>query len=131
MYYPATTSSQRKVLFETWEETENVREACQKARVSERTFYYWKSRFEKGGYEGLEKAKQAGRPKGSRVAEEIKEKVIKLKGAEPKWGKERIEQELSKRNSWVPLVSAKTVKQILAEAGLWPQAVEKGQKKRG
>ena len=113
IYYPPTTASQRRVLFETWEATGEVGQACRQARVSERTFYNWKPRFEAGGYEALEKPKPAGRPKGLCVAEEVKAKVVETRRAQPKWGKERIAQELGKQNSWVPLVSPNTVKRIL------------------
>ena len=46
IYYPFTTSQQRKFLFETWEEAGNVSEACRKAHVGRTTFYYWKKRFD-------------------------------------------------------------------------------------
>ena len=48
----------------------------------------------------------------------------------PDWGKRRIADELAKGNNWVPLVSPNTVKRILQDAGLWPQA-ESGAKKGG
>lgn len=53
-YFPPTTPQQRKLLFETWEETGSVVKACQKAHVGRSTFYYWKPRFETEGYAGLE-----------------------------------------------------------------------------
>ena len=54
IYYGETTPQQRKFLFETWEATGNVTQACQKAHVGRGTFYYWKPRFEEQGYAGLE-----------------------------------------------------------------------------
>jgi hypothetical protein len=45
-YYGFTTPQQRKLLFETWEATGSVTEACRKARVSRGLFYYWKARFD-------------------------------------------------------------------------------------
>ena len=48
----------------------------------------------------------------------------------PEWGKRRITDELAQGNNWVPLVSPNTVKRILKDAGLWPQA-ESGAKKGG
>jgi len=44
--YPRTTPSQRQHLFEIWEETGDKKRALSESRVSERTFYYWKPRFE-------------------------------------------------------------------------------------
>lgn len=39
MNYPRTTATQRKKLFEIWEESGDVAKACAKTDVSERTFY--------------------------------------------------------------------------------------------
>jgi len=58
-YFGYTTAQQRKLLFEVWEATKNIEEACRQARVSQRLFYYWKPRFEQGGYGGW-KALEAG-----------------------------------------------------------------------
>ena len=46
IYVPFTTAQQRKFVFESWEETGNVSEACRKAHVGRTTFYYWKERFD-------------------------------------------------------------------------------------
>jgi transposase len=128
--YPRTTASQRKKLFEVWEETGDVEAACQKARVSERTFYNWKPRFEAGGYEALEEFEPAGPTAGLRIPKEVQEKVIELKKAHSKWGRRRIADEIAKENNWVPLVSPSSVRRILEQAGLLP-APEKAKKKRG
>ena len=130
IYYPRTTASQREVLFERWQETKDVRAACQKARVSERTFYYWKPRFEAKGYEALPEFQPLGAKKGSRTPPAVEEKVIKMRQANQKWGKRRIADELSKENNWVSLVSPNTVKRILEDAGLWePEETRSGSKK--
>ena len=121
--------TQRKKLFEEWEENQDVGAACRKARVSERTFYNWKPRFEEGGYEALEKFEAAGPKTGSRVPKDIQQKVIDLKEAHPKWGRRRIADEIAKKNNWVPLVSASSVERILEKAGLLPVS-EEGKKKR-
>lgn len=119
IYYPLTTASQRKRLFEVWQETGDVAKACYQARVSERTFYYWKPRFEAGGYEALKEFDPQGPKEPHRTKPEVEQKVIELKQAHSKWGKERIAQEIAKQNNWVPLVSPNTVRRILVEAGLW------------
>lgn len=54
-YFPLTTASQRRLLFETWEATRDVDLACQRAHVGRRTSYYWKPRFTAGGYAALER----------------------------------------------------------------------------
>jgi transposase len=120
VYFPPTTPQQRKLLFETWEQTSNVTAACRKAHVGRATFYYWKSRFVENGYAGLETYEKAGVPKGTgRVAAEVQAKVAELHRAHTDWGKRRLADELSKSNNWVPLVSPNSVRRILFEAGMW------------
>jgi len=75
VYFPPTTPQQRKLLFETWEQNHNVMAACKKAHVGRATFYYWKARFAKNGYAGLESYEQVGAPVGTgRIAAEIQSK---------------------------------------------------------
>ncbi len=129
MYYPKTTYSQRKLLFEVWEKTGNASKACREAHVSEGTYYCWKERFSKEGYEGLKNNKKTGPEKGMWTTEEIKAKVVELKKENEDWGKRRIADELSKKNSWVAVVSANTVRRILEEAGMWTGVVREAKKK--
>lgn len=119
IYYPRTTPSQRKRLFQIWEETGNLEQALKEARVSEGTFYRWKPRFEKGGYRALEAFASHAPKTPKRTAPEIQAQVIELRRTHPKWGKRRISDELAKANNWVALVSPNTVKRILKAAGLW------------
>ncbi len=129
IYYPRTTASQRKKLFEVWAESNDVGAACRAVRVSERTFYNWKPRFEEGGYEGLEKFKPAGPKTGSRIPKDVQQKVIELKEGHAGWGRRRIADEIAKENNWVPLVSPSSVKRILEQAELLPEREEA--KKKG
>jgi transposase len=128
-YFPPTTPQQRKLLFETWEQTGNVTAACRKAHVGRVTFYYWKPRFDRDGYAGLEAYEKAGVPKGTgRVAIEVEAKVLELHRQHEGWGKHRLADEVAKANNWVPLVSPNTVRRILEDAGLWKPG-ENGVKK--
>jgi transposase len=122
-YFRYTTAQQRKLLFETWEATGSVTQACRKAHVGRGTFYYWKPRFDEQGYAGLEEFERRGPKEPSRTPSEIEQRVIALRREHPDWGKKRIADELAKANNWVPLVSSNTVKRILKDAGLW-EAVE-------
>ena len=45
--------------------------------------------------------------------------MIALHKAHTEWGKERINQEMTKANNWVALVSRNTVRRILEDAGMW------------
>jgi hypothetical protein len=118
-HFPFTTASQRRLLFETWQQTGNVTLACRTAHVGRRTFYYWKPRFDAEGYAGLEAFQSAAPKQPYRTDALIAQQVIALRRDHPTWGKQRIAHELAKANGWVPLVSANTVKRILVDAGLW------------
>ena len=128
-YFGFSTPQQRKLLFETWEATGNVPEACRKARVSVGLFYYWKPRFDQHGYAGLEEFESRVAHKLNYKDAAIEQKVIDMHRENPDWGKARIAQELAKANNWVALVSPNTVKRILQDAGLWPESGS-GKKRR-
>lgn len=130
IHFPLTTAQQRKLLFETWEATGNVTEACRKAHVGRRTFYYWKPRFDERGYAGLETFASRAPKEHYRTPSEIEDKVIALRREHPDWGKRRIADELAKANNWVPLVSPNTVRRILEDANLWRPA-EAGEGEKG
>ena len=117
--YPRTTPSQRKHLFQVWEETGDLQRALSESRVSERTFYYWKPRFESGGYEALENFASHAPKNPNRIDESTQQQVIALRHQHPNWGKRRIADELAKANDWTALVSPNTVRRILQDAGLW------------
>jgi transposase len=119
---------QRKLLFETWEATGSINQACEKARLSRRTFYYWKARFDEFGYAGLEEFASRVAHKLNYKSEEIAQRVRGMRRENPDWGKARIAQEMAKANNWVPLVSPNTVKRILRAAELWPERGVGGEK---
>jgi transposase len=119
LHFPRTTADQRKLLFETWEANQDVTAACRRAHVARGTFYYWQSRFETGGYPALEHFQSHAPKEPARTAQGIEQRVIDLRRQNPQWGKRRIADELSKANTWEPLVSPNTVKRILIDAGLW------------
>jgi transposase len=126
--YRETTAQQRKLLFEVWEATGNVTLACRKAHVGRGTFYYWKPRFEKQGYQGLEEFASRAPKNPRRTSAEVEQKVVEMRQKHPDWGKQRIANELAKANNWVPLVAPQTVRRILKDADLW-EAVEAEAKK--
>jgi transposase len=130
IHYPRTTAQQRKRLFELWEETGSVSEACRKAHVGRGTFYYWKPRFDKEGYKGLEEFESHAPGQPAQIEPEVEEAVIEMKRTHPDWGKKRIAHELAKGNNWVPVVSPNTVKRVLKEAGLWTRVEEEKKKSK-
>ena len=127
-HFPFTTPQQRRLLYEVWEETGSVTAACRKAHVGRGTFYYWKPRFEASGYAGLEEFASRAPHQPQRTTQAVEQQVVALGREHPEWGKSRIAQELAKANNWVPVVSANTVRRILSDQGLWPEA-KAGRKK--
>lgn len=119
-YFPRSTVAQRKLLFETWEATGSVKVACERAHLSQVTFYHWKPRFAASGYAGLAQA-LSHRPKrlARKKSPAIETEVSHLRRAHPDWGKQRLSHEIAKAHNWVPVVSPNTVKRILQDAGLW------------
>ena len=111
-YFPPTTAQQRRLLFEVWEETGSIAEACRRAHVCARTFYRWKPRFEAGGYAALEQFQSRAPKTVHWTPKEVEEQVIDLRRQHPKWGKKRITDEgagaLAKGNNWVPLAGPTT-----------------------
>jgi transposase len=124
-YFGFTTAQQRKLLFEEWEATGNVTKACQRARVSRGLYYYWKPRFDKYGYAGVEKFASRVAHQLNRKEAAIEQRVVELRSENPAWGKARISQEMAKANNWVPVVSPNTVRRILSDAELWPESSSK------
>jgi len=120
-YFPPTTASQRRFLFETWEATGDVDLACRRAHVGRRTFYYGKPRFRAGGYAALAQCANCAPKHPPRVAPETERQVIALRREHPAWGKQCLADELAKANGWVPLVSPNTIKRILRDAGFWSE----------
>jgi transposase InsO family protein/transposase len=91
--------------------------------VSERTFYYWRPRFEKGGYDALVEFASHAPKEPNQTAAAIEQEVIELRQQNEGWGKQRIADELAKKNNWLPVISPNTVRRILQEAGLWLQPI--------
>jgi transposase len=119
-YFGFTTPQQRKLLYETWEETGSITLACKTARLSRSLFYYWKARFDQFGYAGLEEFESRVAQKLNYKSAEIEQRVTEMRRQNPDWGKARIAQEMAKANNWVAVVSPNTVRRMLRDAGLWP-----------
>jgi len=121
-YYRPTTVDQRKLLFKVYEQTGSPRKAYTAAHVGRATFYYWRPRFEKGGYAALEQVgSHAPHTFPNQLPASVREEVIIAKGEHPEWGRRRIADELRKAHEWQPVISASEVRRTLIDAGLWPQ----------
>jgi len=121
-YFPRTTASQRRLLFETWEETSDVATACRKAHVCRQTFYNWQPRFAAASYAGLEACASSAPKAPHQTTAAVAARVAELRRQHPNWGKQRIADALAQANNWVPVVAPNTVRRILRTAELWPAA---------
>jgi hypothetical protein len=92
-------------------------------------YYYWKTRFDKYGYAGLEDFESRIAHKLNYKSAAIEQRVTEMRRQNPDWGKARIAQEMAKANNWVPLVSPNTVRRMLRTAGLWPESAA-GEKRK-
>ena len=119
-YFRPTTPAQRRLLFETYEATGDVAEACTKAHVGLGTFYYWRARFEAGGYEALEheRSRAPHRTRIPPIAPEIVEEVMAYKRAHPEAGYRTVAQRVRQAHDWQPVIGPSKVRLILLEAGL-------------
>ena len=93
------------------------------------TFYYWRPRFDEGGYGALEEVRShAPHTFPNQLPASTREEVFVAKREHPEWGRRRIADELRKAHNWQPVISASEVRRTLIDAGLWPQ-VSKPSKK--
>ncbi|MEZ4711538.1 MAG: helix-turn-helix domain-containing protein [Caldilineaceae bacterium] len=127
--YHRTKYEQRKLLFQTWLETDNIAYSCRHAGVSRDTFYQWKERFLRGGFEALaEYGKHA--PKGPpRASDRVVKQVTYLKQTQPNWGFRKIARFINDCQIFPDSVKPDTVRLILIEAGLFPEATSAEAKK--
>jgi transposase InsO family protein len=124
IHFPRTTAAQRKLLFQTWEETGNVGASCLKAHVCRQTFYNWKPCFDAAGYAGLEQFGSSAPKKPAHTSSTIEQRVIEMRNEHSDWGKRRIADELAKDNHWERVIAPNTVRRILKDAHKWDAETE-------
>jgi transposase len=129
IYYRQTTFQQRRYLFELVEQLGNVSEACRRAKVSRKTYYHWKPRYEKEGIEGLSEPKSHAVHNPQTIDPQIERKIIELRREHPNWGKKRINQWIWKENDWERVVAIETVRNVLNRHGLWKNRKKKKKRK--
>ncbi len=129
VYYRQTTFQQRKYLFEIVEQLGNVSEACRWAKVSRKTYYHWKPRYEKEGLEGLREPKSHAVHNPQTINPQIERRIIELRREHPNWGKKRIAQWIWKENGWKRVVAIETVRNVLNRHGLWKNGKKKKKRK--
>lgn len=119
-YFRPTTPHQRRLLFETYEATGKVSDACRVAHVGRSTFYYWLPRFQEGGYAALE-VERSRAPHTTRIPptpEAIVQEVITYKRDHPQAGYRSVANGVRKAHNWEPVPCQGKVREVLIEAGL-------------
>jgi len=132
IYYRQTTFQQRRYLFELVEQLGNVAEACRRAKVSRKTYYHWKHRYEKEGVDGLREPRSHAVHNPRTIDPQIERRIIELRREHPNWGKKRIAQWVWKEYGWKRAVAIETVRNVLNRHGLWKNGKRrKTRKKKG
>ncbi|MEM7134156.1 MAG: helix-turn-helix domain-containing protein [Chloroflexota bacterium] len=117
--YNSNLAAQRRCkLFTIWEKTGSIQKACTETQMSRSTFYYWKERFEEGGYSALEVERSHAPINPHRTEPAIEAEVIGLKKAHPHMGKAQISRKLEEVHG-KPVISPNTVRRVLVDANLW------------
>ncbi len=116
-YSGDTTDQQRKAMIAVYEATGNIAEACRQATVCRKTFTRWFPRYQERGGDGLRECERRVPKSPRRLAAVYADRAVALKNAPPKWGKQRIADEICQEHGWQRVVSKKGVKNALERAG--------------
>jgi transposase InsO family protein len=86
--------------------------------VSRKTAYKWISRYESGGWAGLEDQSRAPRHHANTVAAEIERELLELKARRPLWGAPKLRRKLLEAVGVSRCPAESTVSEILRRHGL-------------
>jgi transposase len=106
-----------------------VSEACRRAKVSRKTYYHWKPRYEKEGVDGLREPRSHAVHNPRTIDPQIERRIIELRREHPNWGKKRIAQWIWKEHCWKRAVAIETVRNVLKRHGLWKNGERKKKRK--
>lgn len=115
IYYPQTTEEERTQLFNLWETTGNVTEACAKLKLSRATFYYWKDAFVTGGYRALSQHPAELAEQHTEIPQGLADEIITLRKQHPHWGKWQILRALRSTHPFDRHATIDTVSFVLGE----------------
>jgi len=98
-------------------EGSNVRQLCQRYRITQKTGYQWIERYENSEERGLQDHSRRPRTSPKRTPNEMEMKVLEVRELHPKWGGRKIHKILKNRGvASVP--SASTITEILRRHNL-------------
>jgi len=118
VYFRPTTTSQRQLLFSSFEETDNVSESARRAHVGRGTYYYWQSRYESEGLAGLS-TPQSRAPHRTRIpplSAELQAEVLTYSQAHPTEGYQRVTDRICQAHGYQKVIGRTKVSEILLAA---------------
>jgi putative transposase len=93
-------------------------ELCERYGISRKTGYKWADRYAEEGLGGLQDRSRAPKSCQHRTAEELEERLVKLRQSHPTWGPRKLLAWFAKREPEVCWPAASTVGGILKRHGL-------------
>ena len=124
-YHGPTTFLQRRLMIETYLNTNDISKSCRKAGVAVNTFRRWYPRYLESGLEGIKKSKSHINIHLGRISKIYKNRVIDLKKKHPQWGRRTIASVICNENNGKKIISPSEVQKILEKAGLWKKEKKK------
>ena len=91
---------------------------CERFGVSRKTGYKWVDRFESDGVTGLEEHSRAPLSHPQAVADEVVEKILRVRKKHPRWGPRKLRVVLQRHHPQLALPVASTIGEILRRNGL-------------
>src|SRR5437016_11845397 len=72
----------------------NIRELCRRFKVSEKTFYKWRSRWQSEGEKGLDNRSRRPHRSPARTGSTMENKILALREQQPAWGARKLRRRL-------------------------------------
>jgi transposase InsO family protein len=91
---------------------------CERFGVSRKTGYKWVERYESDGVAGLEDRSRAPLSHPHAVADDVVEKILKVRKKHPRWGPRKLCVILHRHHPQLALPAASTIGEILHKHGL-------------
>ena len=118
VYFRPTTSDQRRLLFDTADQLENVSAAARRAHVGRGTYYYWQPRYETAGVDGLltVRSRAPHRTRLAPVSAELQTEVLTYHQTHPGEGCRSIANALRQAHHWEKVIGHSKVNELVAAA---------------
>ena len=118
VHFRPTTADQRRLLFQTAEETHNISAAARRAHLGRGTYYRWRDRYHAAGEAGLA-APRSRAPHRTRippVSVALRAEVLAYHQAHPADKPRTVASRIGQAHGWAKVISHTTVWEILRAA---------------